>query len=99
MLAMGLPLRRVLRTIVVENLLLGLAGAVVGLLGGLALLWWLARVALEQSVPEIDLVLAVPFTTVLRSLGVAVVAVGATPLLLARRIRRLDLTSSLRVVE
>lgn len=99
MLAMGLPLRRVLRTIVVENLLLGLAGALVGLLGGLALLWWLARVALEQSVPEIDLVLSVPPTTVLRSLGVAVVAVGATPLLLARRIRRLDLTSSLRVVE
>ena len=99
MLAMGLPLRSVLRTIVVENVLLGLAGAAVGLAGGLALLWWLARVALQASLPEVDLVLSVPIPTAVLSLGVAVVAVGVTPLLLSRRIRRLDLPSSLRVVE
>jgi putative ABC transport system permease protein len=99
MLAMGLPLRKVVRTIVVENVLLGLAGAAVGLLGGVALLWWLARVALDQSLPDVDLVLSVPPTTALVSLGVAVVAVAVTPFLLIGRIRRLDLPSSLRVVE
>ena len=67
MLAMGVPLRTVVRTIVVENVLLGLAGAAFGLVAGLALLWWLVEVAIGKTLPDVDLVLAAPPATVAAS--------------------------------
>lgn len=99
MLAMGVRLRTVVRTMVVENALLGLAGAVAGIAAGTVLLWWMAEVAVDSSMPDVELLVSVPASTVAATVVAAVLSVALTPILLVRRVARLDLASSLRVVE
>lgn len=100
MFAYGVPVRRVVRMIVVESFTIGLLATVLGVAGGLALLWWFLNVLAPESMPEIgfDVVLAPGSVAVAVIIGV--VAVGLAPLLTApRRLRRMDLPSTLRVME
>jgi putative ABC transport system permease protein len=84
---------------VVENLILGLMGGAVGVGLGAALVQWLLRVSMPDTMPDIAIAATVNPMTVVATLAAAVVTVALTPLTAWRRLSRLDIPSTLRVVE
>ena len=99
MFAYGLPVRRVVAMSVAESTLTGLLGTVLGIGLGLALLGWMVSRLLPDVQPELAIGMAVrPSTFALAALlGIGVVALA--PLLTIRRLRHMDVPSTLRVVE
>jgi putative ABC transport system permease protein len=99
MLAFGTPLRRTAASTVAESMLIGMLGTLVGLACGLALLGWIINVVSRDTYPDLGL----PVALTPASIGVAVLlgilAVGLAPLLGIRRLSRMDLPATLRVVE
>ena len=99
MLAFGVPLGRVLGIEVVESVILGLLGTVVGLGIGAGALFWFVEVEFPNVMPDLGISVELSATTVAASLAVGVLVVGLAPLLMARRLRRMDLPGTLRLVE
>ncbi len=99
MFAYGLPAGRVVLVSVVESVIIGALGTVVGIAVGRLLLEWLLRVLLPATFPDIGMEVALSPTTVLTAVAVGVVAVALAPLLTLRRLRRMDIPSTLRVME
>jgi putative ABC transport system permease protein len=98
MFAFGVRLRSVLREITAEGLIVGLVGTVIGVgLGMLAVRWLTTGTA--QEMPDLQLVLTVAPVTIVTAFVMGVVAVALAPLLTARKLRRTDIPSTLRVME
>jgi putative ABC transport system permease protein len=99
MFAFGTPVRTVLRMAMVENLIVGVLGTAVGIGLGWLVLNTLLMGRFDEMMPELSPVVTLaPFTLGLAVLfGVLVVMV--TPLLMARRLVRMDIPSTLRVIE
>ena len=97
--AFGLPVRRVVRMDVVESLLIGAFGTVAGVAGGVAVLSWMTSSLMSRTMPEVGIEPAVSAATLATAVGLGVVAVAAAPLLTLRRLRHMDIPSTLRVVE
>lgn len=97
--AFGMRPRRVLALETVEGLLIGLLGAVIGIGAGLVLNRWIITSTLETTMPDLAMDVVVSLRTVLTAIALSVVAVGVAPLLSARRLRRMDIPGTLRVVE
>ena len=99
MFAFGLPTRTVLGLTVVESLVIGVLGTGAGILLGRLLLAWMVQVLLPQTVPDLALDVDVAASTYLTAAVLGVVAVALAPVLLVRRLRRMDIPATLRVVE
>ena len=97
--AFGLPLRTVVRMDVVENLLIGLLGTLLGVVAGLGVLGWFTQVLIAETMPEMGIDVAVAPATVITAVVLGIVAIAAAPLLTVRRLRRMDIPDTLRVVE
>lgn len=99
MFAYGVRARTVVRMLVTESTIVGVVATIVGLLGGLALFrYFITQWA--QTMPEIAIPVEMSLATLLWAIGVGVVAVGLAPLLTApRKLRKMDLPSTLRVME
>lgn len=99
MFAFGLPVRSVLGLAIAESAIIGVLATAMGIAAGVALTWWLVQRLFADTVPDLQLVTAVnPGTYVLAGL-LGVVAVSLAPLLILRQLRRMDIPSTLRVVE
>jgi putative ABC transport system permease protein len=98
MFAFGLPIRTVTRMQMLENVLIGVLGTLLGVAIG-----WLVIIGIFQidypQLEDIQMTIAVSETTYLLAFGVGVVVVALTPLLSVRRMRRMDIPSTLRVME
>jgi putative ABC transport system permease protein len=98
MFAFGLPIRTVTRMQMLENFIIGVLGTVIGIIFG-----WLVLNAfmIEQEGEGHDLEMLItiyPSTLVLAaSLGILVVVL--TPMLSVRRMMKMDIASTLRVIE
>ena len=99
MFAFGYPLRSVVAMEIAESLLVGIIGTTTGLLGGWLLLDWLITGLLPNTLPDLDIVTALAGQTVLIAVLLGVLAVALAPLLTVRKLRRMDIPSTLRVVE
>ncbi|HEU4948260.1 MAG TPA: FtsX-like permease family protein [Kribbella sp.] len=99
MLAFGLPVRAVLGMTAVETVLIGALGTIVGVLGGYAMLRWLAATTIPAVLPEIGVTATLSSATVLEALALGILTVAVTPLFTLRRLRRMDIPSALRVME
>ncbi len=99
MAAFGVPLRRLLGIEVAESVILGLVGTTIGLVAGIALVAWIVDAKMSEMLPDLAIPLAVAPGTLLAALAIGVVVVGLAPLLMARRLRRMDLPGTLRLVE
>jgi putative ABC transport system permease protein len=99
MFAFGLRPRAVLWLQKGENPLLGLLGAALGLAVGIPLLRGFMSVRMEDMLEEIGLVVAVAPLTLLAIVLLTAGVVAATSLELSRRLRRIDVPSTLRVME
>lgn len=98
MVACGVRIRTLLRMAVVEGSVIGVLGTLIGLgLGFLALGWLIGRSATE--IPEIELLVTIAPASIAATLFFGVVVVGLAPLFTARKLRRMDVPSTLRVME
>ncbi len=100
MFAYGVPLWKAVRVTMVESLAIGVISTALGIVGGLGLLWWFLNVLATQSMPEIGFDVVLSPGSLLVTFVIGVLAVGLAPLLTApRRLRRMDVPSTLRVME
>ncbi len=97
--AFGLPVWRVLRMDVVEALLIGLLGTGLGLLGGAVVLQWMTTALIGSTMPELGMATALSVETIVTAVLLGVIAVAAAPLLTLRRLRHMDIPTTLRIVE
>ncbi|MFZ4515784.1 MAG: FtsX-like permease family protein [Acidimicrobiia bacterium] len=99
MFAFGLRLRTLLSMNVIESIMLGILGTAIGILAGWALLGWMIDRIVGDVVPDIAIDPALSRSLIITAFGLGVLAVGLAPLLTIRRLRRMDIPSTLRVVE
>lgn len=97
--AFGLPIRTVLGVVVKESALIGIIATVIGLVGGIAFLQWMLSSLATTTLPDVGIDVYLSPTTIIIAAIVGVASVAATPLLLVRRLQRMNLPSTLRVVE
>ncbi len=99
MMAFGIPRRSILRNAVVESVLIGALGTLAGIAGGLVLLGWIVNVVSRETYPDLGLPITLSAASIATTALVGLVAVGLSPLLGAGGLRRMDIPSTLRVVE
>ena len=99
MFAFGLPVRTVVALVTVESLLVGCLGTVAGVVAGRVLVGQLIGRVVTDTFPDLGLVAAVAPSTVGLAFTLGVAAVAVAPLLMARRLVRMDIPGTLRVVE
>jgi putative ABC transport system permease protein len=99
MLAFGIPVRGAVGLAIGESVITGLLGTALGLGGGLLVIGWVVRQTLPETLPDLGLVVSISGGSMLAAALVGVIAVSLAPLLTARRIGRMDVPSTLRVVE
>ena len=97
--AFGLPVRTVLGVVVKESVLVGIVATVIGLGGGVAFLQWMLTSLATTTLPDVGIDVYLSPTTILIAAIVGVASVAATPIFLVRRLRRMNLPATLRVVE
>lgn len=98
MMAYGVRVRTLLRMLVQEGVVIGVLGSLVGIgLGIVALSLFMANSA--STLPELELQVVIQPTTIVLALFFSVLVVGLAPLLTARKLRRTDIPSTLRVME
>ncbi|WP_163553117.1 ABC transporter permease [Candidatus Frankia alpina] len=99
MLAYGLSTRTVLGLTVAESAVMGLVGTLLGIAAGYWALRYTVEVLLAETLPDLGVqaILSGRTLAVIVLLGVGAVAIA--PLAAARRIRRMDVPSTLRVIE
>ena len=99
MFAFGVPLATTIRLAVTEGLLMGLVATAVGVLAGLALTGWVVRGIVPDTFPDLGLVVSLSTGSLAAAILLGTAAVALAPVLTARRMRRMDVPSTLRVVE
>ena len=99
MFAFGLPMRSVLGVAVAESVITGLLGTLLGIAAGRLVLTWIVTRMLPDVVPDIGVSDHLAWTTVALALTLGVLAVSVAPLFSYRRLARMDIPSTLRVME
>lgn len=99
MFAFGLPTRSGLLVAVGESLVTGILGTIVGLGLGLLVIGWIVQSLLPETLPDLGADVVLSAGSVATTLVVGVVAVALAPVLTLRRLRRMDVPSTLRVME
>jgi putative ABC transport system permease protein len=99
MMAFGVPLRTVLRMATVESFFVGLLATIVGLIGGYILLQWTLTSALPDVFPELRMEVIISAQNLATASVLGIIAVAAAPLLTIRKLRRMNLPSTLRIME
>ncbi len=99
MFAYGVPVRRVIANLSMEGLLLCAAAAVLGVLFGYALLLWMVLYLMPTAIPEIGPLVSVNPVEMALYFAVALIAVALAPVFSARKMNRMSIPSTLRVME
>ena len=99
MFAYGLPVRTVVRLAVVESLIMGLLATILGIAVGLAILSWVVNSSLAEILPDLGVVVSLSAGSIALAAVAGAVAMGLAPLLTVRRLRGMDIPSTLRVLE
>lgn len=99
MFAFGVRIRTALRVAITENLIVNGFGIVVGCIVGFVVLSIMITVIMTSALPDIEVKITLHVMTVVVALLVGGMAAILTPLLNARRFSRMDVPSTLRVLE
>jgi putative ABC transport system permease protein len=97
--AFGLPIRTVTRMTMIENLVTGVLGTAAGLGLGYVTLVWMLNSRVDTMMPDIGMTITVSNLSLILAVLLGVVVVALTPLLSIRKMARMDLPSTLRVME
>jgi putative ABC transport system permease protein len=99
MLAFGLPVRQVLGMLTVESLAIGVLASLLGVAAGFGVTSWMISTIMTDTLPDFGFRPVLGATTVAVALAVGIGAVALAPSLNLRRLRRLDVPATLRVLE
>ncbi|CAB4879345.1 unannotated protein [freshwater metagenome] len=99
MFAFGLPIRSVFALIAKESVIVGVFSTLTGLGIGYLLVRWMMISIVGSIVPDFGFTISISAMTLGIALFVGVASVGLTPLLLIRRLRRMDIPDALRIME
>jgi len=99
MFAFGLPVRAVIATGVIESILVGLLGLLAGIAVGYVITGWVVNSLLPEVIPELGLDVVIRGGTLGTAVAASLGAMALAPILAVRRLRRMDLPGTLRVVE
>lgn len=99
MFAFGLPPHSGLRVAMTESLVTGVLGTLAGLAAGLAVAAWTVDQLLSDTFPDLGVHTTLSAGSVITTLVVGIAAVAVAPLFTFRRLRRMDIPSTLRVRE
>jgi putative ABC transport system permease protein len=99
MLAYGLKPRTILAITSIETMIAGLVGTLLGIGAGYLVVRWTMQVQLNDTMPDLGIAAYVSIGTMLTALLFGVIAVGVAPLFTARRVRKMDIPATLRVIE
>jgi putative ABC transport system permease protein len=99
MLAFGVKVRRVAFMSFAESFLLGIVGVGLGLAFGAALLQWILRSVFPAAVPDLAVLQFLSAPSYLLTVAIGLAAAAAAPWLNVRRLRAMNLPSTLRFVE
>ena len=99
MFAFGVPVRGAVRIAIAENIVIGALATVLGLLGGMLLVRWMINTTLPDTFPEFGVTPSLGAGSIFITLVAGIGAVTLAPLMTARRLRRMDVPATLRVVE
>ncbi|HUY49375.1 MAG TPA: FtsX-like permease family protein [Streptosporangiaceae bacterium] len=99
MIAFGLPVPTVVGMTMAESVLIGTLGALAGVGVGYGLLAWLVATTVPNVAPDIGIALTLAGGTVLAAVLLGAGTVALAPLFTVRRLRRMDVPATLRVVE
>lgn len=99
MFAFGLPVFTVLRLAVIENLILGVAATAAGLIAGRLLLGLIIDTRVADTMPDIYIKPEISLATVSITVVLGVACVGLAPLLAWRKLNRMDVPGTLKVME
>ncbi len=97
--AFGLPVRTIMAVVTKESVLVGICATAIGLVAGALILEWMLRSLAESSLPDFGITSYLAPSTLVIALLIGVVAVALAPLFLVRRVRRMDIPDTLRVME
>ena len=95
----GVPIRKVVRMAVVENLILGVLATAAGITSGWFLLRLIIAIRIPETLPDVYIPPSVSTTTLITTLVLGILAVGAAPLLTIRRLRRMNIPATLKVFD
>jgi putative ABC transport system permease protein len=99
MFAFGVRLRTALRMAVTESFVMGAAATALGVLGGSLTLAWMIDSLIAGTLPEVGMDVVLRATTIVVVVVLGVVVVAIAPMFTARRLRRMDLPGTLRLME
>jgi len=99
LLAFGITPGRAVALAVAEGLITGVLGTLVGLAGGYLVTSWVVNQTLPETLPDLGLLVEIAPASLLTAAAVGVASVALAPLFSAHRIRRMDVPSTLRVME
>jgi putative ABC transport system permease protein len=99
MLAFGVRVRSVMGVVTRESIAIGVLATLIGIAAGTLALQWILRSIAEQTLPDFGIELYLSPATLATAAVVGIVAVAIAPVFLVRRVKRMDLPSTLRVME
>jgi putative ABC transport system permease protein len=99
MFAFGLPVRTVTRMCMLENLIVGILGTLSGLGLGYIVLTWMITQRMATQMRDIAFNISLSPATLAWAIGIGVGVVALTPLLSMRKMLRMDIPATLRVME
>ena len=97
--AFGVPVRSGLRMAMVESLVVGGLGTLIGIVAGIGVVSWTMNDLLGDTLPDLGAVVTLAPASIVIAVTVGIGAVALAPLLMVRRLRRMDIPATLRVVE
>jgi putative ABC transport system permease protein len=99
MFAYGVSVARVVRGGIAEAVIIGALGTAVGIAAGHAVLAWIVNENMPETMPDIGTLITVAPLTYALATAAGTLVVAAAPLLTMRKLRRTDISATLRVVE
>jgi len=99
MFAFGVPIRTVLRMAIVESVIIGIVATAVGVAAGFLVVGFMINVLIADTLPDLGMVVWVSRQTLLTAVALGIVAVALAPLLTLRKLLRMDIAATLKVLE
>jgi putative ABC transport system permease protein len=99
MFAFGLPIRTVTRMQMIENLVIGILGTIVGVALGWEVLNALLVARVQEQLADFNFIVRISTSTLVISVALGVLVVALTPLLSIRRMAHMNIPDTLRVME
>ncbi len=99
MFAFGVRVRTALRMAIVESLAIGILATALGLAAGMGVIWWALDNLLGDTMPDLAAELFLEPATLATIAVLGIVVVALAPVFTVRRMRRMDLPGTLRLME